>query len=193
MFTVIAKDEAGAAFSLKLVSHLVRRVRDIGADSTREPSTVGQANATLLRNEFARIRTEGRAEKVRGELPGRFLEKITSHRVASSQVLSGRLDTYPYEDEFGEFANYLYALCIVNRDREAIAESLDYFDDRLTARRFRECDRAFRQLQTGKLASSVLVSILGITVRAKALKARGSFYERAFEEISKRKGKKYAR
>ncbi len=98
----------------------------------------------------------------------------------------------PYEDEVAVFQQNLDAHCTVNRHREAIAEALDYFDDRLIAGHFRDCDRALRQLQVAKLASSVMVSILGITIRAKTLKGRAIFFERAFQEIARRKGKKYA-
>ena len=98
----------------------------------------------------------------------------------------------PYEDEVKGFQQKLYALCKVNRKREAIAESLDYFDNRLISRQFRECDRALRQLQVAKLASSVMVSILGITIHAKKLKGRAIFFEQAFQEITRQKGKKYA-
>jgi hypothetical protein len=95
-------------------------------------------------------------------------------------------------DEFGVFEQTLYALCKVNRDREAIAEALNYFDGRLIARQFKDCERAFRQLQVGKLASSVLVSILGITIHAKHVKGRSIFFEQAFQEIARQKGKRYA-
>jgi hypothetical protein len=96
------------------------------------------------------------------------------------------------EDEFGVFEHKLYALCKVNRNREAIAEALDYFDDRLIAGRFRECAGALRQLQVTKLAPSVMVSILGITVWAKILKGRAIFFDSAFHEIARQKGSRYA-
>jgi hypothetical protein len=95
------------------------------------------------------------------------------------------------EDELPIFEANLYALCKAKRDREAIAEALDYFDDRLIARQFTDCNRALHQLQVAKLASSVMVSILGITIRAKS-KSRAIFFERAFQEIARLKGKKYA-
>ncbi len=97
-----------------------------------------------------------------------------------------------YQDEYADFEQTLYALCKVNRDREAIAEALDYFDDRLITGKFKDCDLALQRLQAGKLASSVLVSILGITIRAKKLKGRALFFERSFQEIARQKGKKYA-
>ena len=40
----------------------------------------------------------------------------------------------------------------------------DYFDDKLLDGEFRGCDSALRQLQVSKLAPSVMVSILGITI-----------------------------
>jgi hypothetical protein len=98
----------------------------------------------------------------------------------------------PYEDELTAFEQKLYALCKVNRDREAIALALDYFDDQLIAMQFRTCDRALLRLQVAKLAAAVLVSILGITIRAKTLKGRERFFERAFQEIARKKDKKYA-
>lgn len=97
------------------------------------------------------------------------------------------------EDETRVFEQTLYALCKANRRREAIAEALNFFDDRLIGREFRECDRALRQLQVSKLASSVLVSVLGVTLRAKQLKGRAIFFERAFQEVARQKGKGYAR
>lgn len=96
------------------------------------------------------------------------------------------------KDEFVVLEQNLFALCKANRKREAIAEALDYFDDRLLAGQFRDCDRALRQLQVAKLASSVMVSILGITIRAKQLKSRALFFDRVFREVARQKGKRYA-
>jgi hypothetical protein len=112
---------------------------------------------------------------------------------APSRLFQGNASLPLQQDEFEVFEQTLHALCKVNRDREAIAESLNYFDDRLSGRRFRECNRALHQLHVDRLASSVLVSILGMTVPVKALAGRASFYERSFQEIARRKGKKYAR
>ena len=97
-----------------------------------------------------------------------------------------------HEDESAVFQQNLYALCKANRKREAIAEALDYFDERLLAGQFRDCNRTLHQLQVDKLASSVMVSILGITICAKKLKGRAIFFERAFQEIARQKGKRYA-
>lgn len=102
--------------------------------------------------------------------------------------------TFPRrEDEVRVLQQKLSALCKANRKREAIAEALAFFDDRLIARRIRDCDRAFRQLQVTELAASVMVSILGITIRAKELKGRAIFFERVFQEIARVKGKRYAK
>src|SRR5262249_18675776 len=97
------------------------------------------------------------------------------------------------QDEFAAVEGNLYALCEAKRDRSAIAEALDYFDDCLISRRFPDCERALRRLQVTKLAPSVLVAILGITLRAQNLQNRASFFERAFQEIARQKSKKYAR
>lgn len=96
------------------------------------------------------------------------------------------------EDRFVIFAKTLYALCKAGRIREAVAEAIDYFDDGLLAGEFRECDRALRQLEITRLAPSVMVSILGITIRARKLKGRAIFFQRSNEAIAKQKGKRYA-
>ena len=96
---------------------------------------------------------------------------MQDNRAASSEKPIGfplvNTTLLPYENEGSLFLINLYALCKVNRKFEAIDEALDYFDERLVAGQFSDCDRALRQLQVGKLASSVIVSILGITIRAR--------------------------
>jgi hypothetical protein len=128
-------------------------------------------------SQFTRIAQDNRAASA--EEPARFLPTNSS--------------LPPYDDEGTIFRINLYALCKVERKREAIAEALNYFDSRLIARRFSDCDRALLQLDVTRLASSVIVSILGITLRAKHLKCRAIFFERAMREIARQKGRQYAR
>lgn len=97
------------------------------------------------------------------------------------------------KDEFREFSETVYALVRANRDQAAIAKVLDYFDSLLSDRKFFDCNQALRRLQVSLLPGSVLVSILGITIRARAMRARAAFYECALAKLSKEKGSKYAK
>ena len=97
------------------------------------------------------------------------------------------------ETEIRSLVDSLYALCKLQKDRDAIDVALDFFDDRLIENRYDECEHTLRRIECHKMASSVLVSILGITIRAKKrLRARASFYERTLVQITRQKGTKYA-
>jgi hypothetical protein len=122
------------------------------------------------------------------DLPAR---RESSRLPKLSRLLRSNATVFPHEDEFAVLASNLYALCKAKRDREAIAEALDYFDDLLIARRFTDCNRALRELQVAKLSSSVMVSILGITLCAKS-KSRTIFFERTFQDITRKKSRRYA-
>ncbi|MBL8792310.1 MAG: hypothetical protein JNM56_00240 [Planctomycetia bacterium] len=123
-----------------------------------------------------------------------MVRATTSEGLPDASVRVRRCNTTAEQrgDDVAVLKQDLYALCRVDRRRDAIARALDFFDDRLLAGDFRDCDRALRQLEVAKLSPSVLVSILGITIRAKKLECRDSFYQRALEEIARQKGKKYA-
>jgi hypothetical protein len=96
------------------------------------------------------------------------------------------------EGSFEKFRNGLYALCKINKTQEAIADALDYFDDNLIAGHPENCNRAFLELDARSLSPAVLVSILGITIRAKNVPGRNGFYRKALHEIARQKGEKYA-
>lgn len=87
-------------------------------------------------------------------------------------------------------------LCAEDKREEAIDLALDYFDDLLLNGKLTECDVAFSSLDDaaiGQLASSILVSILGVTLQANALlPARSSFYDRVCAEVTRRQGRRYA-
>jgi hypothetical protein len=141
----------------------------------------------------SQVRTS--SSSTRGEAGPRIIWLACRAPVASAEdpfQVARTNATLPDEDQFVTFAKTLYILCRVGRTREAIAEALDYFDDRLLAGEFRECDRALRQLDVARLAPSVMVSILGITIRAKKLKGRSIFFERSSQAIANQKGKRYA-
>lgn len=111
---------------------------------------------------------------------------------SSSLAINSASQSSVAEDDLVRFKKTLYALSSANRDEEAIAEALDYFDDRLIRRDFRECERALLQLEPSKLSTSTMVSILGITARTRELKSRARFYELSFKEIARLKGRNYA-
>jgi len=133
--------------------------------------------------------------KSTGDFRFRVIPEVLDVRASTSEpweICQDRASELPHEDQYAAFEQTLYALCKAKRDREAIAEALDYFDDRLTSGRFADCNRAFRQLQVARLASSVLVSILGVSVRQKKSRSRANFFKRSFHEIARQKGMKYA-
>jgi hypothetical protein len=112
--------------------------------------------------------------------------------------LSGGQECWSEEQEAEkrafDFMERLYALCKLGERGEAIARALDFFDDLLIDGRFFECGRALGLLNPKKLAPSVIVSVLGITIRAKQVlgTARASFYQLGLQEVTRLKGKKYA-
>lgn len=82
-------------------------------------------------------------------------------------------------------------------DREAAIDLvIDYFDDRLIADQAGDCDDALDAIGADvvdRVPPSVLVSILGITLRAKPLlKRRAAFFDRALASIGRKKGRRYA-
>lgn len=89
----------------------------------------------------------------------------------------------------------LMALSATNREA-AIDRALDHFDDLLIAGQWPRCDADLAALDTAavrELDSSVLVSILGITLKAKPLlPRRPAFYGRVTAEMARRKGRRYA-
>jgi hypothetical protein len=92
-----------------------------------------------------------------------------------------------------ELVNTLVILCKANRRAEAIDTAIAYFDDRLTDNELEDANLALYVLNPQYLASSVVVSILGITRKAAHLPTRRRFFERAYEVITKAKGRKYAK
>lgn len=88
----------------------------------------------------------------------------------------------------------VYTLCQSGRQREANAQALDYFDDRMIAGRFPECDSTLSLLLPARLAPSTIISLLSITYHARrVLPARAKFYRAAFDEVARAEGKAYAK
>jgi hypothetical protein len=83
-------------------------------------------------------------------------------------------------------------------DREAAIDLvIDFFDDRLIADLTADCDAALDLIGSDgvdRVPPSVLVSILGVTLRAKTfLKSRAAFFDRVFASVGRRKGHRYAK
>ncbi len=97
------------------------------------------------------------------------------------------------EQEIEDFKKAVYALCKADQEDEAIMEAMTFFNRHLRQRQFSKCAKVLNSLEVEKLARSVMVSILGITIRAKKLAGRDEFYSRSYTEIARQKGNKYAR
>ncbi len=95
---------------------------------------------------------------------------------------------------------YSFAQLLLSHDQEALEHTIDlamdYYDELLIAREFAACNRAFASMNNeiiNGIDTSVLVAILLITHRAKQhLGERTSFYNRVFQSIARRKGKRYS-
>lgn len=94
--------------------------------------------------------------------------------------------------ETATFAASLRALSREDRRSEAIDLALDYLDDLLISARSDECDMVLSLISPRDLASSISVSILGITRKVNDLPARRRFFDAAFSHIAQLKGRKYA-
>lgn len=61
-------------------------------------------------------------------------------------------------------------------------------DDLLNAGKFQECDRAFLVANADSMSDLLIVTYLGITLRAKdKLPSRKKFYRQAFKVVKKRR------
>lgn len=95
---------------------------------------------------------------------------------------------------YDEFVATIYDLCNQDKGRESIALVLDYFDDRMWAGKFDECDFVLQNIDVNKLLSSTIVGFLGYTFWVKLkLPSRSSFYKRSMKRVTKLKGWCYAR
>lgn len=78
----------------------------------------------------------------------------------------------------------LYALCAQGRDQEAVERVLSRFESDLRARRFAAVDEVLSQADVARLAASVLIAALTITVPAKdLLRARAAFLRQVEETL----------
>ena len=79
---------------------------------------------------------------------------------------------------------------IYSLDAEESADSIvDYIDNMLLDGIFHEVDVFFTTVDLSRLTGAAIVSALGITLAAKRkLNSRVEFFERALEEVTKRRG-----
>jgi DNA segregation ATPase FtsK/SpoIIIE-like protein len=81
-------------------------------------------------------------------------------------------------------ADELYALCAQGRDQEAVERVLSRFESDLRADRFAAVDEVLSQVDVARLAPSVLIAALTITVPAKdLLRARAAFFRQVEETL----------
>lgn len=74
-----------------------------------------------------------------------------------------------------------------------IDESIDLLDDLLCAGEFEKCDLIFQTVEPKDMSTLLIVTYLGITSCAtKKLPSRIDFYNRSLQEVTERKGEKYA-
>lgn len=91
--------------------------------------------------------------------------------------------------EVAKFLNVVYSLSFRNQETKAVDEIFNFMDDRLQDAKIRVCDEVLAHARPEQLMSSLIVSLLMVTVRAKPhLPSRAVFHRKAIEALKKRIG-----